>query len=96
MKVVKYSCGGDSPCKTYKCGCRHADIACSVYCACLGGQGCSNDRTKQALQADNDADDEDEMRMRMVGMMMITTMTRYSRNEHRKASALCILEWQVQ
>ena len=60
LKVVKCSCGGDSPCKTNTFGCRHANITCSVFCtcsdicACQGDKGCFNERTMQTLEADDD------------------------------------------
>ena len=49
LKLVRCSCRSETPCKIQRCGWSSAIIACSVFCACQGGQGCFNERTNQAL-----------------------------------------------
>lgn len=58
LKLIRCSCSSEMPCKTQRCGCNSANLACSVFCACQGGQVCFNERTKQVQQADDDDDDE--------------------------------------
>ena len=63
LKVVKYGCAGKIQCRTKRCGCRQSNLACSMFCACQGGHGCFNGKTRQtlqSLQADEDDDDEDD------------------------------------
>ena len=54
LKLVRCSCGSETPCKTRRCSCSSASLACSAFCLCHGGQGCFNERTRQALQTDDD------------------------------------------
>ena len=54
LKLVRCSCSSETPCKTQICGCSSASLACSVFCACQGGQGCFNERTRQALQTNDE------------------------------------------
>ena len=58
LKLVRCSCSSETPCKTQRRGCSSASHACSVLCACQGGQGCFNERTRQALQTDDDDKNE--------------------------------------
>ena len=53
LKLVRCSCRSETPCETERCGCSSASLACSVSCACQGGQCCFNERTRQALQTDD-------------------------------------------
>ena len=57
-KLVRRSCSSETPCKTQRCGCSSASLACSVFCVCQCGQGCFNERTGQALQTDDDDENE--------------------------------------
>ena len=50
LKLVRCACSSETPCKTQRCGCSSASLACSVFCACQGGQGCFNGRTKQLFR----------------------------------------------
>ena len=61
LKLVRCSCRSETPCETQRCGCSSASLAYSVFCACQGSQGCFNERTRQALQTDDD--DENESRV---------------------------------
>ena len=58
LKPVRCSCSSETPCKTHICGCSSASLACLVFSACQGGQGCFNERTTQALQTDDDDENE--------------------------------------
>ena len=58
LKLVRCSCRSETPCETQRCGCSSASLACSVLCACQGGQDCFNERTRQALQTDDDDENE--------------------------------------
>ena len=58
LKPVRCSCSSETTCKTQRCGCSSASLACSVFCVCQGGQGCFNERTRQALQTDDDDENE--------------------------------------
>ena len=58
LKPVRCSCSSETPWKTHRYGCSSASLACSVLCACQGGQCCFNERTRQALQTDDDDENE--------------------------------------
>ena len=36
LKLVRCSCSSETPCKTHRCGCSSASLACSVFCAFSG------------------------------------------------------------
>ena len=57
-KLVRCTCSSETPCKTHRCGCSSASLACSVFCVCQYDQGCFNDRTGQSLQTDDDDENE--------------------------------------
>ena len=57
LKVLKCGCSGLIQCRTNRCRCSQSNLACSVFCACQGGQRCINDKTRQILQANDDDDD---------------------------------------
>lgn len=59
LKMIKCSCESDVPCKSKRCGCHNANMACTVFCACQGGQGCFNEKTRECLRVDEE-DDIDE------------------------------------
>jgi hypothetical protein len=56
LKMVKCSCDSDVPCITKRCGCHNANIACTGFCTCQGGQDCFNEKTREFLQAEDDED----------------------------------------
>ena len=58
LKLLRCSCSSETPWKTHRCSCSSASLACSVFCACQSGQGCFNERTRQALQTDDDDENE--------------------------------------
>ena len=41
LKLLRCSCSSETPWKIHRSGCSSASLACSVFCACQGGQGCS-------------------------------------------------------
>ena len=45
LKMIKCSCGSTTPCKSKRCGCHNANMACTSFCACRGGDGCFNEKT---------------------------------------------------
>ena len=57
LKLIRCSCSSETSCRMHRCGCNSANLACSVFCACQGGQACFNERTKQVIQADEDDED---------------------------------------
>ena len=60
LKLVKYSCGAETKCTTNKCGCQHATLVCSVFCSYQKGQDCFSDKTREALQTEDDNVDDDD------------------------------------
>ena len=50
LKLVRNSCSSETPCKTQRCGCSSASLACSVFSACHGGQCCFNERTSKLFR----------------------------------------------
>ncbi len=41
LKLIKCSCESDMPCKTQRCGCSSANLACTVFCSCQGSKDIS-------------------------------------------------------
>ena len=60
LKMIKCSCGSTTPCKSKRCGCHNANMACTSFCACQGGDGCFNEKTMERIQADDGSDDDDD------------------------------------
>ena len=60
LKMIKCACESDMPCKTKRCGCHNANIACTVFCSCEGKRGCLNEKTQECLEADENTDSEDD------------------------------------
>lgn len=58
LKMIKCSCDSATPCKSKRCGCNNANMACTMFCTCQGGDGCFNQRTRERLQAEDESDDE--------------------------------------
>ncbi|KAJ4918215.1 hypothetical protein JOQ06_000075 [Pogonophryne albipinna] len=54
LKVIKCSCDSAVPCKTKRCGCYLAGMACTSFCKCEGGHGCFNQKTRECLQAETE------------------------------------------
>ena len=45
LKMIQCSCRGDHPCSTMRCSCKSASLGCSVFCKCMGENGCLNPLT---------------------------------------------------
>ena len=58
LKMIKCSCDSATPCKSKRCGCHNANMACTSFCACQGDDGCFNQKTRERIQAEDEADDE--------------------------------------
>ena len=58
LKKIKCSCDSATPCKSKRCGCHNANMACTSFCACQGGDGCFNQKTRELIQAQDETDDE--------------------------------------
>ena len=56
--MIKCSCDSATPCKSKRCGCHNIDMTCTTFCACQGGDGCFNQKTRELIQAEDEADDE--------------------------------------
>ena len=57
LKMIKCSCDSDIPCKTKRCGCYNANMPCTEFCACQGGQGCFNERTRECYNEEHGSGD---------------------------------------
>ena len=55
LKLICCSCASESPCRSGKCGCVAANLACTVFCHCQGSSACKNEQTR----AMEDSDEED-------------------------------------
>ena len=41
LKLIRCACKSGTPCNSSRCGCRSANLSCTVFCACHDG-GCGN------------------------------------------------------
>jgi hypothetical protein len=62
MKLVKYGCVSQRPCKGVNYGCMGYQVSCTMFCACGGGYTCLNPfNTDEVVSEDVDThDDQDE------------------------------------
>lgn len=58
LKMIKCSCESATACKSKRCGCNNANMACTSFCTCQGGDGCFNQKTRERILAEDDSDDE--------------------------------------
>ena len=58
LKMIKCSCESDVPCKTKRCGCLNANMACTEFCTCQGGEGCFNEKTRECLKVQEEDNDD--------------------------------------
>ena len=56
--MIKCSCDCATPCNYRRCGCQNANMACTSFCTCQGGDGCFNPKTRERIQAEDESDDE--------------------------------------
>ena len=63
LQLIKCGCSSEMPCSTTRCGCRLAQLSCSVFCKCIQHYTCYNDKTaiEQNDSSDDDADDVDNV-----------------------------------
>jgi len=54
LKLVPCNCNSDLLCSTQGCGCNSANTKCSLFCSCQGGEICFCNRTRKALQVDDE------------------------------------------
>ena len=54
LKLVCCSCASETPCKTNRCGCVVAKLACTVFCHCQGSSICKNEQTKAVEESETD------------------------------------------
>ena len=59
LKLIKCNCTGSSPCKSQRCGCIKANLACSIFCACRAETGCCNEKTVQVRQTEEENDESE-------------------------------------
>ena len=60
LKMIKCSCDSNVPCKSKRCGCHNANMACTEFCGCGGGEACFNQKTRELSEAENaDSANED-------------------------------------
>ena len=58
LKMIKCSCDSATPCNCRRCGCQNANMACTSFCTCQGGDGCFNPKTREWIQAEDESDDD--------------------------------------
>ena len=58
LKMIKCSCDSATPCNSRRCGCHNANMACTSFCTCQGGNGCFYPKTRELIQAEDESDDE--------------------------------------
>ncbi len=58
LKHIKCYCVSELSCNIQIFGCNNANLICLVSCACQRGQGCFNEKTKQANQIEDDNDED--------------------------------------
>ena len=45
LKMIRCACSSETPCKSSRCGCNHAKLACTMFCSCQASNACHNDQT---------------------------------------------------
>ena len=45
LKLIKCGCKSNAPCNTGWCSCQRFQLGCTLFCACGGGENCSNPHT---------------------------------------------------
>ncbi len=45
LQVIRCTCSSETPCKSARCGCNRANLACTVFCACQNLTACYNEQT---------------------------------------------------
>jgi hypothetical protein len=55
MKLIRFLCESETPCKSGRCGCVSDKLPCTVCCY---AEDCHNDLTKSGVASDADDDDD--------------------------------------
>lgn len=55
LKLIRCTCTSVMPCKSSRCGCNNANLACTIFCSCHASIECCNEQSRTAT----DTDDED-------------------------------------
>ena len=45
LKMIRCTCASEMPCKSSRCGCNRAKLACTMFCSCHTSNACYNDQT---------------------------------------------------
>ena len=45
LKLIRCTCSSETPCKSSRCGCNHAKLACTIFCSCQASTECYNEQT---------------------------------------------------
>ncbi len=56
--MIKCSCDSATPSNSRRRGCQNANMACTSFCTCQGGDGCFYPKTRERIQAEDESDDE--------------------------------------
>ena len=54
LKMIRCTCSSELPCKSSKCACNKARLACTIFCACQTGIECCNDQTQITVDEDDE------------------------------------------
>lgn len=54
LKLIKCSCQSQTACKSQRCSCCSANMPCTTFCVCQGGQECQNERNKDVANVEDD------------------------------------------
>ena len=61
LKLIKCSCDSVVPCKSKRCSCQIANMACTMFCICQGGKSCYNEKSRELLEAQCNDDGGDDV-----------------------------------
>ncbi len=45
LKMIRCTCSSETPCKSSRCGCNRAKLACTMFCSCQNSTACYNEQT---------------------------------------------------
>ena len=45
LKMIRCTCSSETPCKSSRCGCNRANLACTIFCSCQTSTACYNEQT---------------------------------------------------
>ena len=50
LKMIRCTCSSETPCKSSRCGCNRAKLACTMFCSCEASNACHNDQTVTTIE----------------------------------------------